>query len=154
MSTNSTWFERNAMGLKVLLCGFLLAILMIPTLMLSNTIYERSQRAVEARQEIMSKWGGNQTLTGPIISVPYIVRVDSTDETHYYHFLPTKLAIESTLVPEVRTRGIYSTIVYTSDDSVTANFQPLRDTVPASFAARDRLQWNRAVVSYGISDMK
>ncbi len=52
----TTWFDRNATAFKVLLCIVLLLILMIPTAMLSSTIYERSNRATEARNEIMSKW--------------------------------------------------------------------------------------------------
>lgn len=145
----NTWFERNATAFKVLLCIVLLLIMMIPTSMLSSTINERSYRAVEARNEIMSKWGANQVLTGPIISVPYTTK---DNQTRYYHFLPDTLAVSSQLAPEERKRGIYSTIVYTSADSIQAKYGALNGTVPASLRAS--LQWNRSVISYGITDMK
>ncbi|MBP7773721.1 cell envelope integrity protein CreD [Candidatus Gracilibacteria bacterium] len=147
----TTWFDRNATAFKVLLCIVLLLILMIPTAMLSSTIYERSNRATEARNEIMSKWGANQVLTGPIISVPYITK---ESQTRYYHFLPNTLSVDAKLVPEERKRGIYSTIVYTSADTIRATYEPLSASIPASFSSRNGLQWNRSVISYGITDMK
>ncbi len=148
---NPTWLDRNATVFKVLLCIFLLMLLMIPTAMLSSTVNERHNRAAEARQEIMSKWWTNQVLAGPIISVPYTTK---DNQTHYYHLLPDVLKVTSQLSPEERKRGIYSTIVYTSEDTITATYSALGSLIPASFSFKNALQWNRAVISYGISDMK
>ena len=152
-----TWFERNASAFKILLCGILLLILMIPTAMLRSTVDERANRAVSARTEIMSKWGAKQVLTGPIISAPYTITTGTGNnvprETRYYHILPDDLSVVSHLVPDLRTRGIYTTIVYTSKNDVTASF-PTLSSVVSTLSFRNQLEWNKAVISYGITDMK
>lgn len=142
-----TWYERNATVLKVALCGFLLLILLIPATMIRSMISERSQRAEEAKTEILSKWGASQAFTGPIISVPY---VNDKKETVYYHILPEKLVIDSKLSPEIRKRGIYETVVYTSGNTIRADFSRLADMVPKGI----NFDWSKVVVSFGISDMR
>ena len=68
--------------------------------------------------------------------------------------LPDVLKVNTQLAPEVRKRGIYSTIVYTSDDSIQASYGNLGSLIPENFAFRDKLEWPKAVISYGITDMK
>ncbi len=104
-------------------------------------ITERAMRAQEAKNEIYAKWGGTQTLTGPIISVPYV----GTDKlTHYYHILPDKLNIKTTLSPEIRKRGIFETVVYTSKNSIEADFSHLASAVPSD----KKVNWNNATISF------
>lgn len=137
----STWYDRNATMIKVLLCGFLLLILLIPASLMRELIHERSARAQEAKNEIYAKWGGTQTLTGPIISVPY---VGADKLTHYYHILPDKLNIKTTLSPEIRKRGIFETVVYTSKNSIEADFSRLAGAVPSD----KKVNWNNASISF------
>ncbi len=149
----ATWYERNATMMKVLLCAFLLLIFLIPASMVRGLITERASRAQLAKNEIYSKWGGTQTLTGPIISVPYTVNTGYTGvapTTQYFHILPTTLAVETILVPDIRKRGIFETVVYTSTSTITADFTRLIDMVPAD----KKVNWNKAIITFGVSDTR
>jgi inner membrane protein len=155
MATAPTWYERNATMMKVLLCGFLLLILLIPASMIRGLITERASRAQEAKNEIYAKWGGTQVLTGPIISVPYTaIEIDSTigerKVTRYIHILPDTLDISTTLSPEIRKRGIFETVVYTSKNVIKGDFKYLASLVPAD----KKVDWAKAVISFGISDTR
>lgn len=149
-----TWYERNATMMKILLCGFLLLILLIPASMIRGLITERANRANDAKQEIYSKWGGTQTLTGPIISVPYFAPntqfTSGPAETKYFHILPDTLTIETKLVPEIRTRGIFEGIVYTSESTLSADFLKIAALVPTD----KKVNWNKAIVTIGIADTR
>lgn len=119
--------------------------------MIKNLVYERQSRAQEVSQDIMGKWGGHQVIAGPIISVPYEVN----KQTRYYHILPNTLSIDTAISPtdEELRRGIYSVIGYISTNTVKAQFPRLESTV-TDFANRWDLEWNHAVVSFGIGDVK
>jgi len=46
-------------------------ILLIPTAMIKNLVTERELTQNKAISEVSSKWGDKQTISGPIISIPY-----------------------------------------------------------------------------------
>jgi inner membrane protein len=80
--------------------------------MMDSLIWEREQIRNEATNEVSAKWGGSQTVGGPILSIPYKARLkaeNGKEETviRYAHFLPDQLHIKRTIAPEKRYRGIY-----------------------------------------------
>ena len=99
-------------------------LLLIPTSMIEGLIYERENTQREAVFEVSSKWSTEQTLTGPILTVPFnryikqFSKKDSADKLvqirDYLHFLPDVLNVEGELMPEKRYRGIYEVVVYNS----------------------------------------
>src|SRR5229473_5730726 len=108
---------RNSVSVKLLVMGFLVLVLLIPTVMVQDLIRERQGRKSEAVEEIAAKWGAAQTITGPILSIPFryaFIRPDGTRgyETRYAHFLPKTLDIDGSLKPEIRYRGIYQAVLY------------------------------------------
>jgi inner membrane protein len=121
--------------------------------MIRGLVNERAGRATDAKNEIYAKWGGTQTLTGPIISVPYLVPNQLTSgapETRYIHILPSTLGVETVLHPEIRSRGIFDTVVYTSKNIIKADFSELNALVP-----RDKkVDWTRAIITIGIADTR
>ena len=74
--------------------------LLIPTSMIKSLIYERESTQNEAIQEVSSKWGEEQTILGPFISIPYyryikeFSKKDSKEKIiqikEYLHILPTR----------------------------------------------------------------
>ncbi|WPV68384.1 cell envelope integrity protein CreD [Chitinophaga sp. LS1] len=142
----NSFMKRYAYAIKAVIIGFLVLVLLIPTAMIMNLIREREQRSDEATAEISSKWGEAQTLTGPIIIIPYL---DTPGHRAYALFLPDKLSINGELLPEMRHRGIYETVVYSSHLQVSGNFAPLTTDIPA-----DKLLINEAVIAVGVSDMR
>ena len=59
--------------LKMVTIGFLILILLIPENMVESLIQERSFAREGVIAEVSSKWGNEQTLTGPILTIPYTV---------------------------------------------------------------------------------
>lgn len=152
----NTWM-RNSLTIRIISIGFLILILLIPTLMVQDLIRERKYRNDEARQEVGSVWGQVQTLSGPIVSVPYKKHyVNEKNEvytqTEYAHFLPEELDIEGEILPEQRHRGIYNVVVYTAKLRFSGTFKGF------NFADwkidNDEILWDKAFVSFGIPDMR
>ena len=95
---------------------FISLLLLIPTAMITNLVTERELTQNNAISEVSSKWGDKQTISGPIISIPYYKYVkqfsakDSTDKIvqikEYLHVLPSKLSIDGNISPEKRYRSI------------------------------------------------
>jgi len=78
---------------------------------------ERQNRFEEAREEIASKWGERQVITGPVI----VADIGGEVPTHAY-VLPENVKIESALLPETRSRGIFDVVVYTSNIKISGEF--------------------------------
>ncbi|TAE27274.1 MAG: cell envelope integrity protein CreD [Candidatus Kapaibacterium sp.] len=160
-----TSFFKNSTGLRMLIIAFLTLVMLVPVSFVERLIEERQMRRDEATREVSEKWGGAQTITGPIISIPYktFVRQQLTDDkgatktevneiTEYLHILPEHLRIQTTLAPEVRYRGIYEVILYRSRISIEGSF--LLNAVRESNIDPDNILWQDANISLGISDLK
>src|SRR5580765_3339455 len=84
---------KNSVTIKLFSIGFLILILLIPASMLESLIRERQSVRDQAMDEVSSKWGGKQTIGGPVLTVPYVVPVKDAkgniiNEIQYAHFLP------------------------------------------------------------------
>jgi inner membrane protein len=100
--------------------------------MIESLIFERENTQRQAITEVSSKWGQEQTISGPFISIPYYRYVkefskkDSTEKViqvkEYLHILPSKLNISGNINPEKRYRGIYEIVVYNSKINISGNF--------------------------------
>jgi inner membrane protein len=126
---------------------FIMALgLWIPTFFIMELIREREGRQREAIADISSKWAGQQTITGPLLVVPYIQ--SGTRKTGY--FLPDQMEAESVVQPEKRNRGIYQVAVYRSQVKLRAGFNRLKWeqlNVPA-----ENILWNEAALILRVSD--
>jgi inner membrane protein len=150
------FWDRNKIVFKSFWIGFLLLLLLIPTAFIRDLVSERQQRQHEAVTEINSRWAGAQTVTGPVIGIPYIETVTegsgTRDLKRWTWFLPSRLDIQAHVTPETRYRGIYKVIVYTTEMQVRANFDSLHLAelnVPAG-----KLLWNEAAVFFDLSDLQ
>lgn len=146
---------KHSLGIRLSIIGFLTLILLIPALLIQNLISERELRRDSVADEISQKWGSEQAIVGPVISIPYKHFFKSEDNIvqtiRYAHFLPENLNIEGSITPEVRYRGIYKVIVYNSKLSISGNF-PSIDLNGFKIPIVDFLP-DDAFVSVGISDM-
>lgn len=153
------WLRRS-MTMRAALVAVLVLLLLIPLAMVRDLIHEREYRKDDAAREVSATWGGGQTITGPLVSVPFqaTVRVDLGDGrsemrnvTQYAHFLPGKLDVAATLDPEKRHRGIYDVVVYKGHIEIAATFPPMQGLLPATAPA---LNWDKAALCLGISDLR
>lgn len=154
-----SWFRRS-MTFRAVVVAVLVLLLLIPLAMVESLVREREWRKEEAVQEVGSTWGGSQTITGPVISVPYAatVRVDLGDGksemrnvTQYAHFLPEELDFAGQLDPEKRHRGIYDVVVYKGHLRIQAEFPAMKALSPVTTAT---LRWKEATLCLGISDLR
>lgn len=146
---------KHSMAARLAIIGFLTMVLLIPSFLIQDLISEREHRRDSVAGEISEKWGKEQVITGPLISIPYrhyYKSGDTVEQTiRYAHFLPENLNIEGSIMPEVRYRGIYEVIVYNSKLSISGNF-PSIDLQRLNVPSKDFLPED-AFVSVGISDM-
>jgi inner membrane protein len=156
----NAWIAESV-TVKLISIGFLVLILMIPSSWIQNLITEREQRADAALDEISSKWSASQTVSGPVLVIPYIRRdridrgkdgVEFVEHTEKSYFLPDELAIEGTVNPTVLHRGIFDAVVYTSSLAIKSNFK-FPDFEKLNIRKEDVL-WNEAYFTFGITDLR
>ncbi|HEX5759704.1 MAG TPA: cell envelope integrity protein CreD [Thermoanaerobaculia bacterium] len=145
----------DSLAVKLLTIGFLILLLLIPLMMVRSLVAERQGRSATAAAEVAASWGGEQTLGGPVLTVPYRVRwQDSEGKTvetiQRAHFLPERLGVEGELRPERRRRGIFETVVYRAELRLAGVFRR-PDLAGWEVAAPDVL-WEKAAVSLGVPD--
>ena len=163
MSTSPSFFDRlnswarRSITLKLIIIGVMILFLMIPALMLDGLISDRQRLRDSAQEEVASKWGLEQMVGGPVISVPYSydkLSADgktSTSNSGYAHFLPNVIDVEGELNPEERYRGIFVVVLYNTKLQVSGNFDGFN--AAALNLPENSLQWENALFSIGISDM-
>ena len=124
---------RNSVSIRMFTIGIIILLLLIPVAMVESLISERQERQEEAIREVSSKWGESQTITGPVITVPYKSYSKVFEEKgsgyklvesrSFAHFLPESLNIKGSAQPEVRYRGIYKVIVYNAQMDLKGAFK-------------------------------
>jgi inner membrane protein len=152
----SAFWNRHKIILKSFWIGFLILLLLIPTIFIQNLVSERQERQQQAVTEINSRWAGPQTVTGPVIGIPYTETI--TDAGHvqevkkWAYFLPGKLDIQAHILPEKRYRGIYQVVVYTTELQIRGSYDSLHLAelnIPA-----ERLLWGEAAVFFDVKDVQ
>ncbi|HXB93395.1 MAG TPA: cell envelope integrity protein CreD, partial [Puia sp.] len=152
----STFWNRHKIILKSLWIGFLILLFLIPNVFIQNLVSERQDRQQQAVTEINSRWAGPQTVTGPVIGIPYTETI--TDAGHaqevkkWAYFLPGKLDIQAHIVPEKRYRGIYQVIVYTTELQIRGSYDSLHLAelnIPA-----ERILWGESAVFFDVKDVQ
>lgn len=124
---------RNSPIFKIVVCGFLGLLLMIPASMIQDLVRDRNSLKSSATAEIASKWGASTTLAGPILSIPYAskevryltsngIMAQTGPKTGFVHVLPSELSYETSMEPSIRSRGIYDVTVYRSVNSLRGEF--------------------------------
>lgn len=157
--TNEKKKKRIPITLKLLILAGIALALLIPQVLILNLVRERESRQESVVAEISSKWGGNQTIIGPIITVPYFdyyqTEIDhemrTFRKTGYAHFLPEDLSIEGTVIPEKKHRGIYEIIVYKTQLKVTGSF--IKPDFSDWYISEKNIRWKEAFLSIGITDL-
>ncbi len=153
---------KNSLYFKIGTIVVIALMLLIPTSMISGLIKERENTKNLAISEVSAKWGTNQTISGPFISIPYHKYVkeysakDSKEKVvlikDYITILPTQLNIDGEIAPEKRNRGIYDIVVYNSKINVIGKFNNINFAeidVPLS-----NIQFDKARLVLGIDDLR
>jgi len=145
-------FEKGKLFLKAVIIFVMAFFLWIPTHIIREVIKERESRQKEAIEEVSSKWAGRQTVTGPILMIPYNGSSKGiTYQKKYAWFMADQLDINSSVSPQKRHRGIYDVVVYEGDISIIAKLNEIKFkelNLPGV-----NLLWSEAKLLLQISDL-
>ncbi|MCA0425797.1 MAG: cell envelope integrity protein CreD [Bacteroidetes bacterium] len=151
----NAWLKRSVL-VKIGTIGFLVLILLIPSSMIESVIYERQSRAEEAIDEISSKWGEAQLVTGPIVQLPYskLVKTKTGVETlrEFAYFLPARFKVNGNLKAEELNRGIFDAVVFNGTFNLSFGYTAAELTkIEIEPSAID---WSGAKLLFGFSDLR
>ncbi|NQZ45144.1 MAG: cell envelope integrity protein CreD [Flavobacteriaceae bacterium] len=159
------WF-RTSITARMLVVGFILIVLLIPLGFVKDLIRERGHRQAEVIHEINQKWGNEVVLYGPIIKIPYKTYKEQRtfdDKTKTYiktyeeipheaYFFPDALGIKADVDTKPLERGIYESVVFTSQIDIDGSFSSF-DFSSKEIPAEDIL-WEKATVQFKTSNLK
>lgn len=117
--------SRSA-SVKILVLGGLALVMLIPVGFVLSLVREREERLISVQEEISEVWGTAQTLTGPVVVVPFRrslppeeMEGGAVGKPRWSHgeavVLPTRMEVTGSLEPQVRHRGIFEATVYTAE---------------------------------------
>jgi inner membrane protein len=104
-----------SLAIKIGVLLLLILLLQLPSNMLSNLISERQSYQDEVAKELTASNSGRQTITGPVLVVPY----KQGNLSKKLYVLPKELNIDSTLTAEQLRRSIYTFQTYQSSSQFT-----------------------------------
>lgn len=149
-------WTKSKLLIKGLIIGLLALLLQIPAFYVKDLVEEREARQKEAVAEVSSKWAAAQTITGPVIVLPYWetktdpATLKTTRSKQYAFFLPDDLSIQADVSPQQRHRGIYKVMLYSSNISIKGRFQSL--SVEKLNILPGDVIWNEAAVKLPLTD--
>ena len=166
-STTKQSFSQS-LTFRSILVSLLMLILIIPLLMVNTIVSERDNYYHSVIDNSSKGWGSDQTIIGPVLTVPYIehiTRVETVTDSdgvtktvsrNVFNdktmvLLPEVLHINAKLNNEHKKRGIYDTLVYKADLTITGNFD--LGLLPAK-SKNINIRWKKAWLSLGLSDTK
>lgn len=152
---------RESITVKLVSIGFLVLVLLIPATWIKNIIEERQQRAESVIAEVSEKWSGSQTLSGPVLVVPYKHRetikidkdqVEVKETIRKAFFLPETLEVAGVVQPEKLHRGIFDAVVYESSLTMNASFS--KPDFKRLDIAENMVVWRDAHLVLAINDLR
>ncbi|MDD4872112.1 MAG: cell envelope integrity protein CreD [Kiritimatiellae bacterium] len=164
----SQMVRKNGTVIKMVTILIMVILLMIPLLMINSVLSERLQRRNEAVSGITATWGSEQTISGPVLIVPYKYqckvlkdqvingRKEKVEVVEQMiaraYFLPANLKVSGKLDPSILHRGIYEMVVYRGSLLLSGSFdKPVFDEWKVK---QEDIMWEDATVSFMITDLR
>jgi len=157
-TTYTSTFSRlkDSKSLKAIIITILLLIMLIPSSMVTDLIYERRSRLQEAESNIFNTWSREQLLSGPILTIPYeefeTINKKTIKRIKYAYLLTKQLDIKGDIKTKKLSRGIFEVPVYESSLYVSGNFDLA--SLNKLNIKDEHFLWNRAFVTLGFSDTR
>jgi len=146
-----SFFDRYAAIIKMATIGVLILLLLIPSYMVMDIIKERERNQDSVQREISNKWGLAQTISGPFVTIPYVVSYKRNNvvntETKYIQLLPENLDIKGDLDTSQLKRGIYEVITYATKLNIKGKF--LGSEISKLNIPSEDIQWGKATLNLG-----
>jgi inner membrane protein len=150
---------NRALLFKSLIVASLILLILIPLGLVSNTVQERKSSREDAVQSVIASYAGPQTLTGPVLVIPYkeVIRApDNTQHTDVKQMLvfPKTLSVKAEVTPNERYRGIFKVLVYEMQSrwEGTIAMPDLRQLRPS--AGHVSFDVGQPFIALGVSDIR
>src|SRR4051794_22969997 len=156
---------RNARspGFKLVLAIVVGFVLTIPLFSIYLLSYDRESQSREAAASITAGWGGAQTMSGPVLVIPYRATTTETvvqngqsvtrtnQVTRELTLAPEAVDVSTDVRPDVRKRSIYEAVVYDAKVQGRARFAFPPD-LSRSGVDPATMDLTRAELRFGLSD--
>lgn len=159
-SLNVPKFPNRSIGLKFLLVCFLTLIMSIPMLFVNDLVQERARHANDVANELGAQSGGAQSVSGPILIVPYEKALknaqtkesDTRIERGYWAFFASSGKADANMNVSTRVRSLYKVPTYVADLNFDAEFDLSSATsgIPNDVS----LNWKGAQLMAWVSDLR
>jgi inner membrane protein len=153
--TNPLTIIPRSMGIKLLVvCG--LALLMtIPSFFVEGILADRTRSEADVVRDIGTHVGGQQTVLGPVLAVPYTIAARTAQETEQhgtYFVFPAHADATVKTTTEERHRSLFKVPMFQADMRLDASFD--LSGVPTAAPERATLDWSHAELVVGVSDAR
>lgn len=159
----------GSLSFRTLLITFLGLAMLIPLSMTKSVIKDRQNYYNQSIDEIGNGWGSQQTIIGPVLVAPFTEHIftadtvtDKNGETRTISrdvfnqktmvLLPESLNYDVELNEQYRKRGIYSTLLYIADVTLSGSFD--LSSLPSPDSSNKKIDWDEAYIAVGLSDTK
>ena len=129
--------------LRPLFIALLALLFIIPLNMVEDVVRDRTHYRNQSIDSIAASWANMQTITGPILVIPYTVMEKSENfdshqgkivithhKTQYKQVgIPATFKADTELTSEERTRGLYKVPVYIASISMQGQFGNVKETL-------------------------
>jgi inner membrane protein len=155
-TTTDIWSKSKVL-IKAGIIGILTLLLLIPTHYVKELIEEREARQKDAIAEVSQKWAGKQTVTGPVLAIPYITTIadvngKTTNVKKYAYFLPDQLQVDAVANPQEKHRGIYKVMLYNAQVAMKGQFAKVN--LAQLGIDPNSIIWNEVFVRMGVTDTR
>ena len=161
---------KNPLFIKCALLALIGALLLIPLSMVESTIGERASHRADAIQAIAASSAGEQTIIGPILTIPVVEAYDDEaieevkgvqrkktvrrTRLHTLTVLPRELHLDGALKVEKRAYGLHETAVFEMQGAITGSFAMPGVAGLPTLGKNAQLNWGSPTVSLGIADAR
>lgn len=149
----------------------LLAILLalcLPLSQINGLVQERGRSQQEAVAELAETYAGPQTLTGPLLVLPYTERwlepqhdVDgkarppiARAKTLHHIVFPEALDVTGEMAPQERYRGLFKVLFYDFTARLSGHFAPFSVAELAHSEKDSSFEWQTPTLVFSLSDMR
>ena len=151
--------KSKALKFKIAAIVVIILLLLIPKFMIQDLIKEREKTSRDAMYEVYDKWGGEQVLVGPSLSIQCKeIRQEIIDNKQKsimknvtYHLLPNTLSFNGEVNTESKHRGIYKIVTFKGPIEVKGKFTFTEE----EWDKMSKSAINGKVkINFGLSDLK
>ncbi len=150
-------------GFKLFLTIVVGLVLTIPLFSVYLLAYDRESQSQQAVSSITAGWGGPQTMSGPVLAIPYRAAVTETvveggksvtrtnQVTRELTLAPEAVELSTEMPYELRNRSIYQAVLYDAKVSGKARFAFPPDLARTGVDP-SQMDLSRAELRFGLSD--